>query len=113
MAHRRYRVPDRAGHLGGRVHGHRCRDDGGAAGEDSVYALCRQPGHHAFRDVAGGFCFLDPLARLAVTTEGFRRVGAAIARMGLPTMLVQEGGYLSDILDTNLTAVLARFESAR
>ena len=30
----------------------------------------------------------DPLARLAVATEGFRRIGAAIAR--LPTVLVQE-----------------------
>ena len=28
-------------------------------GEDAVYALCRPPGHHAFRDVAGGFCFLN------------------------------------------------------
>ena len=55
----------------------------------------------------------DPLAGLAVTTEGFRRIGAAIARLGLPTVLVQEGGYLSDILGTNLTAVLAGFESAR
>jgi acetoin utilization deacetylase AcuC-like enzyme len=198
-------------------------------GEDAVYALCRPPGHHAFRDVAGGFCFLnnsavaaahlrlrhervaildvdvhhgngtqgifyersdvltvsihadpafyypyvwgyahergegaglganlniplplgtgddgylaalevaarnirafapgalvvalgldasehDPLAGLAVTTDGFRRIGAAIARLGLPTVLVQEGGYLSDILGTNLTAVLAGFESAR
>jgi acetoin utilization deacetylase AcuC-like enzyme len=198
-------------------------------GEDAVYALCRPPGHHAFRDVAGGFCFLnnsavaaahlrlrhervaildvdvhhgngtqgifyqrsdvltvsihadpafyypyvwgyahergegaglganlnvplplgtgddgylaalevaqktirafapgalvvalgldasehDPLAGLAVTTDGFRRIGAAIARLGLPTVLVQEGGYLSDILGTNLTAVLAGFESTR
>jgi hypothetical protein len=48
---------------------------------------------------------------LAVATEGFRRIGAAIAR--LPTVLVQEGGYLSDILGTNLTAVLAGFQSAR
>jgi acetoin utilization deacetylase AcuC-like enzyme len=198
-------------------------------GEDAVYALCRPPGHHAFRDVAGGFCFLnnsaiaaahlrlrhervaildvdvhhgngtqgifyersdvltvsihadpafyypyvwgyahergageglgtnlniplalgtkddgylaafdaaartirafapgalvvalgldasehDPLAGFAVTTEGFRRIGAAIAQLGLPTVLVQEGGYLSDILGTNLTAVLAGFEAAR
>ena len=198
-------------------------------GEDAVYALCRPPGHHAFRDVAGGFCFLnnsavaaahlrlrhervaildvdvhhgngtqgifyersdvltvsihadpasyypylwgyahergagaglganlniplplgtgddgylaafqiaektirafapgalvialgldasehDPLAGLAVTTDGFHRIGAAIARLGLPTVLVQEGGYLSDILGTNLTAVLAGFEAAR
>ena len=198
-------------------------------GEDSVYALCRPPGHHAYRDQAGGFCFLnnsavaaahlrqkhervaildvdvhhgngtqgifyespdvltvsihadptryypfvwgyahergagpglgtnlniplplgtkddgyiqalgtaertissfaptalvvalgldasehDPLAGLAVTTDGFRRIGAAIARLGLPTVFVQEGGYLSDLLGTNLTAVLAGFEEAR
>ncbi len=28
-------------------------------GEDAVYALCRPPGHHAYRDIAGGFCFLN------------------------------------------------------
>ena len=198
-------------------------------GEHAVYALCRPPGHHAYRDIAGGFCFLnnsaiaaahlrlthervaildvdvhhgngtqgifyergdvltvsihadptffypfvwgyahergagpglganlniplakgtnddgylqalevskkaiqafapgalvvalgldasehDPLAGLAVTTNGFRRIGQSIAQMGLPTVLVQEGGYLSDILGANLTAVLAGFEEAR
>lgn len=198
-------------------------------GEDAVYALCRPPGHHAYRDLAGGFCFLnnsaiaashlrlkheriaildvdvhhgngtqgifyersdvltvsihadpaafypyvwgyahergagaglganlniplpigtrddgylqaleiarktidafapgalvvalgldasehDPLAGLAVTTDGFRRIGAVIARSGLPTVFVQEGGYLSDILGANLTAVLGGFETAR
>lgn len=55
----------------------------------------------------------DPLAGLAVTTDGFRRIGAAIARLGLPTVFVQEGGYLSDLLGSNLTAVLAGFEEAR
>ncbi len=55
----------------------------------------------------------DPLAGLAVTTNGFRRIGAAIARLGLPTVLVQEGGYLSDILATNLTEVFAGFELTR
>jgi acetoin utilization deacetylase AcuC-like enzyme len=200
-----------------------------ADGEDAAYALCRPPGHHAFRDIAGGFCFLnnsaiaaahlrlwhervaildvdvhhgngtqgifydrgdvltvsihadprayypyvwgyahergegsglganlniplplgtgddgylealdvaketidafapgalvialgldasehDPLAGLAVTTDGFRRIGAAIARFGLPTVFVQEGGYLSDILGANLAAVLGGFEAAR
>jgi acetoin utilization deacetylase AcuC-like enzyme len=200
-----------------------------SSGERLAYALCRPPGHHAYRDIAGGFCFLnnsaiaaahlrlihervaildvdvhhgngtqgifyergdvltvsihadpafyypyvwgyahergagaglganlniplplktgddgymrafdvaakaidafapgalvvalgldasehDPLAGLAVTTDGFRRIGAALARLGLPTVLVQEGGYLSEILGTNLTAVLAGFEGAR
>ena len=55
----------------------------------------------------------DPLAGLAVTTAGFRRIGAAIARLGLPTVFVQEGGYLSDILGANLTATLGGFEEAR
>jgi acetoin utilization deacetylase AcuC-like enzyme len=198
-------------------------------GEDAVYALCRPPGHHAYRDQAGGFCFLnnsaisaahlrqkhervaildvdvhhgngtqgifyrrpdvftvsihadpvayypfvwgyahergegdgqgsnlniplpigtgddgyiealkvakgaiasfaptalvlalgldasehDPLAALKVTTDGFRRIGEAVARFGLPTVLVQEGGYLSDILGANLTATLAGFEAVR
>ncbi len=54
----------------------------------------------------------DPLAGLAVTTEGFRRIGAAIAAIGLPTVFVQEGGYLSDILGRNLAAVLGGFEQA-
>ncbi|WP_370151830.1 histone deacetylase family protein [Ferrovibrio sp.] len=198
-------------------------------GEDTVYALCRPPGHHAYRDMAGGFCYLnnsaiaaahlrqrheriaildvdvhhgngtqgifyargdiltvslhadparyypffvgyahecgtgdglganlniplplgtgddpylaaldtaaatirafspgalvvalgldaseaDPLAGLRITTPGFRRIGEALARLNLPTVLVQEGGYLSDILGTNLAAVLAGYEAAR
>jgi acetoin utilization deacetylase AcuC-like enzyme len=28
-------------------------------GEGAVYALCRPPGHHAYRDLASGFCFLN------------------------------------------------------
>ena len=28
-------------------------------GEDAAYALCRPPGHHAYRDLASGFCFLN------------------------------------------------------
>ena len=198
-------------------------------GEDAVYALCRPPGHHAYRDQAGGFCFLnnsaiaaahlrqkhervaildvdvhhgngtqgifyrrpdvftvsihadptayypyvwgyahergegdglganlniplpigtgddgyiealqvaknaiasfaptvlvlalgldasehDPLAGLKITTDGFRRIGEAVARFGLPTVIVQEGGYLSDILGANLTATLGGFEAVR
>lgn len=45
--------------------------------------------------------------------ERFRRIGGAIARLGLPTVFVQEGGYLSEILGANLTAVLAGFEEVR
>ena len=55
----------------------------------------------------------DPLAFLSITTDGFRRIGAAIGAVGPPTLLVQEGGYISDSLGDNLVAALAGFESAR
>ena len=196
------------------------------AGEDSAYALSRPPGHHAFGDLAGGFCFLNnsgiaaerlraqglrpaildvdvhhgngtqgifyhrkdvltvsihadperfypffwgqahergkgeglgynlnlPLARgtpddaylatldvalqrirafgadvvvvalgldafvddpfkgLAVSTIGFGRIGTAIARLGLPCLFVQEGGYLCDELGENLASVLNGYQ---
>ncbi len=48
----------------------------------------------------------DPFEGLAVTTAGFGAIGAALATTGLPLLLVQEGGYLSDALAGNLTAVL-------
>lgn len=48
----------------------------------------------------------DPLRGLAVTTLGFERIGARIAQANMPTLLVQEGGYLSDHLSANLAAVL-------
>ncbi|MDY6798329.1 MAG: histone deacetylase family protein [Pseudomonadota bacterium] len=33
-----------------------------AAGERTAYAVCRPPGHHARRDAAGGFCYLNNAA---------------------------------------------------
>lgn len=54
----------------------------------------------------------DPLKGLAVTTPGFARIGTAIAKLGLPTLLIQEGGYLSDELGQNLTSFLSGFQDA-
>ncbi len=54
----------------------------------------------------------DPLKGLAVTTPGFARIGAAIAGLGLQTLMVQEGGYLSDELGHNLRSFLEGFQSA-
>ena len=51
----------------------------------------------------------DPFAGLAVTTPGFARLGRAIAAIGLPTVLVQEGGYPSPALGDNLAAFLGGF----
>jgi acetoin utilization deacetylase AcuC-like enzyme len=44
-------------------------------GASAAYALCRPPGHHAFADVAGGFCFLNNSAIAAQhLLEGASRV---------------------------------------
>jgi acetoin utilization deacetylase AcuC-like enzyme len=51
----------------------------------------------------------DPFAGLGVTTAGFARIGQAVADMGLPTVIIQEGGYLCPELGENLKAVLGRF----
>ncbi|WP_027057148.1 histone deacetylase family protein [Mesorhizobium loti] len=51
----------------------------------------------------------DPFGGLSVTTPGFSRIGEAIAKLQLPTVIVQEGGYLCDELGDNLTAFLTGF----
>jgi acetoin utilization deacetylase AcuC-like enzyme len=48
----------------------------------------------------------DPFQAFSVTTAGFERAGAAIRRIGLPVLAVQEGGYPSPVLGTNLAALL-------
>lgn len=55
----------------------------------------------------------DPLNGGAVTTQGFAQMAKAIAQLGLPTAIIQEGGYLTDMLGDNLAVFLASFRSAR
>jgi acetoin utilization deacetylase AcuC-like enzyme len=55
----------------------------------------------------------DPTANLAVTTPAFGTAGALIGGLGLPTLLVQEGGYVVERLGDNLTAFLAGFLGRR
>src|SRR5262249_26935961 len=51
----------------------------------------------------------DPFGGLSVTTPGFARIGEAIAALKLPTVIVQEGGYLCPELGDNLTSFLGGF----
>ncbi|MFP7570279.1 histone deacetylase family protein [Marivita sp. S2033] len=46
------------------------------AGERSAYVLSRPPGHHAFGDLAGGFCFLN---NSAIAAERLRANGLRAA----------------------------------
>jgi acetoin utilization deacetylase AcuC-like enzyme len=48
----------------------------------------------------------DPMCDLAVTTEGFARCGRAVAALGRPLVVVQEGGYADDSLGANVRAWL-------
>lgn len=43
----------------------------------------------------------DPQAKVSVSSEGFRHMGEGIKAMGLPTLVVQEGGYHLESLATN------------
>ena len=54
----------------------------------------------------------DPLKGMTVTTAGFEQVGARLGAVDLPTLLVQEGGYLSPALGGNLTAFLSGYRQA-
>ncbi len=54
----------------------------------------------------------DPYKGLKIATEGFALILAEIARLDLPTVLVQEGGYLSEHLGPNLTSALRGFAEA-
>ena len=48
----------------------------------------------------------DPISDLALTGEGFQRCGAAVAALGLPTVVLQEGGYDVDALGANVSSWL-------
>ena len=54
----------------------------------------------------------DPFHGMKITTSGFASIGTALANLRLPTVIVQEGGYLSDTLGDNLASFLGGFQSA-
>ena len=49
----------------------------------------------------------DPISDLAVTTPGMRRCGEVVRQLGLPTVVLQEGGYDVDALGANVHAWLS------
>ena len=48
----------------------------------------------------------DPFGGLRISTDGFGQIGARLSKLNLPTVLVQEGGYLCDELGLNLESFL-------
>ena len=53
----------------------------------------------------------DPLAGVKVDENGFGKIARCIAEMALPTVLVQEGGYLGPSLRTNAKTFLTTFRN--
>ncbi len=51
----------------------------------------------------------DPSAAFKITDAGFAEAGRQLAGVGCPTLLVQEGGYLSPALGGNLESFLRGF----
>ena len=60
-------------------------------------------------DAAAG----DPESPLRVTAMGFRRAGRLLGELGLPTVLVQEGGYDLESLGQLVREVLLGIEEGR
>jgi acetoin utilization deacetylase AcuC-like enzyme len=56
-------------------------------------------------DTAGG----DPIGGFRITEAGFTRIGQYIASLALPTVIIQEGGYLVERLGENAAAFLRPF----
>ena len=53
----------------------------------------------------------DPFHGFKLTTPGFGKIAAVIAGLELPTVIVQEGGYLSADLGDNLTSFLNGYQA--
>ena len=48
----------------------------------------------------------DPICDLSLSTEGFERCGRLVSELGLPTVVLQEGGYDVDKLGVNVQSWL-------
>jgi len=89
---------------------------------DDDYLTALETAFAAIRDFAPDYLLVslgldtqenDPLGILSITTNGFSRMGGAIGALGLPSLIVQEGGYLCDEMADNLLAFLGGFEASR
>ena len=52
----------------------------------------------------------DPISHFKLTSADYPKIGARIAKLGLPTLFVMEGGYAVDEIGVNAVGVLTGFE---
>ena len=75
-----------------------------SAQEAKTEALVLSAGWDAHRD--------DPLSKLAVETEDYARIGELYGKLGLPTLIVQEGGYSLEAAAAASQAFMQAFRGA-
>lgn len=61
------------------------------SGEGEAYALCRPPGHHAYGDLAGGFCYLNNAAIAA------QYLACSLGKVAILDIDVHHGNGTQDI----------------
>ncbi|WP_116091106.1 histone deacetylase family protein [Sphingomonas crusticola] len=54
----------------------------------------------------------DPISHFAIRTEDYRAIASRIAELGLPVLIVMEGGYAVDALGDNVASFLSGFDAA-
>ncbi|MCO5160533.1 MAG: histone deacetylase family protein [Mesorhizobium sp.] len=54
----------------------------------------------------------DPISKFKLRTEDYPKIGRRIAKLGLPTLIVMEGGYAVEEIGVNAVGVLTGFEDA-
>ncbi|MNV95963.1 Acetylpolyamine aminohydrolase [compost metagenome] len=55
----------------------------------------------------------DPQAMVSVTEDGFERLGREVGDLQRPTLIVQEGGYYIEGLESNATRFFAGLTGSR
>lgn len=88
-------------------------DEAWLAGVDRLVAAAREHSSEALVvalgvDAAGD----DPNSPLEVTEDGFREAGRRVGALGLPTVAVQEGGYVLDTIGPLVRAALEGLDQA-
>lgn len=88
---------------------------GGAAWFEALEAACARITRHRADalvvslglDTYAG----DPISTFALQTDDFSRLGTRLARLGLPTALILEGGYAAAELGVNTALVIEGFDA--
>ena len=89
-------------------------DDAWLAGVDRLVDAAREHGSDALVVALGvDAAATDPNSPLAVTEAGFREAGHRLGALGLPTVLVQEGGYVLETVGTLVGATLEGLDETR